>query len=397
MESPDEKAAQGDARAALRRLRLALALFGAGALVGGPWDMLWHLEHAFESFFSPPHVFIYGLSAASMALVATIIMDRRLRTAFGRAGSEPEVARALPPALLFLAGGLLVVLTSGLLDELWHGAFGVDETRLSAPHAMFGWGLFVAVLGFASARLALAARAPVGRAEGVLFAVMGLSFSLYAFLLPFLVYSTDTTLAAISGMPVIDSQPGAAHTFRIYEAWHVERANVVFVPLAAAWGGVATVLAGLFDGRKSTAVASVALATAVYVVLWYGFAVRLGLQGDPRTWLPLPALPALLVLVLGARREWPASRTAWLAGALFAGLTALAWPPSVGALSPLAAAAVFVAGVAAFKGAGWLAASLGGVVARPEGRAVQGVVVVLGFLVPLALGLLDLGMRAGTA
>ena len=382
---------------ALLRLRAALALFATGALVGGPWDMLWHLDHAFESFFSPPHLFIYGLAAASMALVASILFDGKLRATFSRGDAGAPSGRALPPALLFLAGGLLVVLTSGLLDELWHGAFGVDETRLSAPHAMFGWGLLVAVLGFGSARLALAARAPLGPLEAALLAVLALAFSLYAFLLPFLVYSTDTTLAAIAGLPVIQAQPGAAHTFRIYEAWHIERANLVFVPLAALWGGLAASLAGLFDGRKSTAVASVALATAVYALLWYGFALRLGLAGDLRTWLPLPLLPALLVLVAGARFEWPASRTEWMAGAAFAGITILAWPPSVGVGNPIVAAAAFAAGVLAFKGAGFFIGAVGGVVAEPEARRVEAIVVVLGFLVPFGLGLLDLFMRAGTA
>ncbi len=397
MGSPEKEVARGDARAALLRLRLALALFGAGALVGGPWDMLWHMEHAFESFFSPPHLFIYGLSAASMAIVASVLMDTRLRTAFGGAETDAKGPLSLPPALLFLAGGLLVVLTSGVLDELWHGAFGLDETRLSAPHAMFGWGLLVALLGFGSARLALAPRAPVGPAEALMFAVLALSFSLYAFLLPFLVYSTDTTLGAIAGLPVIQAQPGAAHTFRIYEAWHIERANAVFAPLAALWGGAAFVLSGLFDGRKSTVVASAAFATAAYAALWYGFALRLGLSADLRTWIPPPALPAFLVLALGARLEWPGPRSQWLGSALFAGLTVLAWPPAVGAGGAGALAVVFGLSACAFKGGIILMGAVGNAVANPNGPRVRFVVVALGFAVPLALGLVDLRMRASVA
>lgn len=215
--------------------------------------------------------------------------------------------------------------------------------------------------------------------------------------MPFLVYSTDTTLKAIADLPVIQAQPGAAHTFRIYEAWHIERGNAVFAPLAAAWGGTAVLLAGLFDGRKSTAAAGVGLATAIYTLLWFGFSLRLGTAGDPRTWLPLPALPALLALALGAHLEWPAAKAEWLAGAAFAGLTVLVWPPSVGAGFWVGTALVLAVSVAAFKATLLLAAWVGTVVAKPVGRRVLAIVVILGFLVPLALGVVDFYLRANTA
>ncbi len=393
MQGGDGTTQAADARAALQGIRAALAFFAAGALVGGPWDMLWHLQSPFESFFSAPHLFIYGMTAASIVLVLSIALKPQLRGAFGEGRRIPLLGQSVPGSLVLLGAGLLVLLLSGLLDELWHGAFGVDETRLSTPHAMFGWGLFVAMLGFASARLALAKEAPVGRGEAVLLAFLTLAFSLYAFLLPFLVYPTDATLRAIAGLPVIQAQSGAAHTFRIYEAWGVERSNPIFAVIAALWGGAALKVCGSFDERPNTSLSAVAIASALYSVLWFAFAARLGTQADPRSWLPLPALPAVLLLWLGRRKGWNPSTSQWLAAAAFAGLTVLVWPPGHSAANPVAQIAIFAASMVAFKAA--LLASGVAVLAvvEPNRRAAPGLPLVLGILIPIMLGLLDLSMR----
>jgi len=58
LSTADDPPLQGDGSRALRRLRLALLLFGAAAFIGGPWDMLYRTTTAFDSFLSPPHLFI---------------------------------------------------------------------------------------------------------------------------------------------------------------------------------------------------------------------------------------------------------------------------------------------------------------------------------------------------
>jgi hypothetical protein len=201
--STDGGPLQRDPARALRRLYLAILLFGAAAFIGGPWDMLYHTTTAFDSFFSPPHLFIYGATAASIAVVVAIVASPPCRAAFGGMLRLPAVPVPLPAALVLLGAGLFVVVLSGVLDEFWHASFGVDETRWSAPHAMFGWGLFLSALGFVSARLALRDAKPVRDGEQFLLGILVAALSMYAFLLPFMVYPTRATLDAIASLPVL--------------------------------------------------------------------------------------------------------------------------------------------------------------------------------------------------
>lgn len=374
-------------------LRIALAFFAGGALIGGPWDMLWHMSQPFESFYSPPHMFIYGMTAASVAVVAVLAAKPALRGAFGPTRKLWPTSAEMPASLVLLGAGLGVVLLSGVIDEFWHASFGVDETRFSTPHSMFGWGLLVATLGFASARLALKKRAPMGGAEAFGLSFLVISFSLYAFLLPFLVYPTAETVRAIAGLPALGGQPGAAHTFRIYEAWGIDRSNPMFLPLAAAWGGALTTMLAMIHRETRPALVAAAAATALYGVLWYSFALRLGTASDPRAWLPLPLLPALLV---GAVREWKSlepGRAEWVAAAVFCSLTVAVWPPNGGGLWPLIAviAAVFV-----FKGALLASVLVGAAVVEPQRRWAPAMPLALGICIPVLWGLLDLRMRMTT-
>jgi hypothetical protein len=390
------KANASAARVARARLSAALALFASCALIGGPWDMLWHMSVPFESFFSPPHLFIYGMTGAAMLVVLSIALKPELRAAFGRSSKVPGLRVEVPPCLVILGGGLLVLLLSGVIDEMWHAAFGIDETRFSAPHAMFGWGLFVTALGFASARLALKDGAPISTAEAVLYGFLLLAFSLYAFLLPYLVYATEGTLQAISALPVIQAQPSAAHTFRIYEAWSVHRGSPAFAPLACLWGGVAMELVRAVDRRPRTALVTAGAAAALYTALWYGFAVRLGTQGDLRTWLPLPVFPALAAVILAQRASWEPMRAQALGGVVFASLSLLVWSQAFVDSGGLVFGAALAACVAVFVlGARAGRALIEGIRSPRSSRAML-MVFALGILIPLAFGALDLQVRLAT-
>jgi hypothetical protein len=382
-----------DTRRALLGLRTALAFFAGGALIGGPWDMLYHMQTPFESFFSPPHLFIYGMTAAAVVIVVAIALKPALRSAFGESKPIPLLPWSAPGGLVFLGAGLVVLLLSGALDELWHGAFGVDETRFSVPHAMFGWGLLVTTLGFTSARLALRDAAPLGNLEAHFFAFLILSFSAYAFLLPFLVYPTRSTVRAISALPVITSQPGAAHTFRMYESWEVYRAGVGFMPLGATWAGFAVRALSILKPGSRFALLSAALSSALYGVLWFAFAARLGIQAEPGTWLPLPILAPAAVVALGKRFRRRDANTEWVAGASFGALTLAFWPPLGSSVLLFAVGFRFAVAMFAFRGGMGYGSVIARVVRRPEGRAPVAVVAVLGVAVPMLFGILDFAMR----
>ena len=55
--------------------------------VGLSWDGAWHAMHRFDSFFSPPHVFVYANAIITIRLVANLTFRARLRQWFGRASA----------------------------------------------------------------------------------------------------------------------------------------------------------------------------------------------------------------------------------------------------------------------------------------------------------------------
>lgn len=387
------------ARRALLGLRVALALFSLGALIGGPWDMLWHMQSAFESFWSPPHLFIYGMTAAAVAVAAVLAARPPLRAAFGPTIKVPGIRPPLPASLVFLGLGLGVVILSGVLDEIWHAAFGLDETRFSAPHAMFGWGLFVAIMGFGSARLSLemAGPAPIGRLEAFTFAFLTIAFSLYAFLLAFLVYPTEETVRAISGLPAIASQPGAAHTFRIYEAFGVDRSHPIFAVLSAAWAACAIRTAGLYGEAKWLAPAAAGVASALYAALWFAFAARLGTAGDYRAWAPLPLFPAMLVLMLAGRWRRSDALSVGAAAATVGLLCIVLWPPYTAEWNRAGVALVAVTAVLAFAAAWSASARVEAAVVKPSARRALWPPLGAGLGFPLLFGVVDLFMRSSVA
>lgn len=124
---------------------LAFAAAGAVSMpVGGYWDISFHLASGRESFFSPPHLLIYGgILLALLVTVAGIITGRR------RGTSWREQARRQPMALL-AAGGLALQLASAPFDELWHIVFGLDVSIWSPPHGLLIMGGFIACVALAS-------------------------------------------------------------------------------------------------------------------------------------------------------------------------------------------------------------------------------------------------------
>ena len=141
-------AAQRSVRSRARALIvLALAFLLAATVVGLGWDRRWHTAYAFVSFFSPPHLFIYGTIALTLATVAAVALSPDLRAELGTGFEVPLVTFPLPGPLALALAGLGVVLLAGGLDAFWHSTFGLDETSWSMPHAMLASGFALSFLG----------------------------------------------------------------------------------------------------------------------------------------------------------------------------------------------------------------------------------------------------------
>ena len=91
---------------ALLLLWLALFFFLMSTAVGLGWDKRWHASHVFNSFCSPPHLFIYTMLALTVLTVAGIILSPATRREFGIAAIRLPLTRvSIPGATPSWGGG----------------------------------------------------------------------------------------------------------------------------------------------------------------------------------------------------------------------------------------------------------------------------------------------------
>ena len=139
-------------RNALSGSALATGLaFGVVGLVlswfGAAWDVSWHRALGRETFWSPPHLFLYGgvicWGLASLVATVTAMAGRPARSAELRVGPlHAELGLAL------VGLGALAVIGSAPFDELWHRTFGRDVDIWSPPHLTAVVGTAIAFVGW---------------------------------------------------------------------------------------------------------------------------------------------------------------------------------------------------------------------------------------------------------
>ena len=120
-----------------------LAVGSVAGWLGVYWDIAWHIDKGRDSFFSPPHNFIY----AFMLIVLTMSLYGLLRD--GRdTPFHLNVGRFnLHPGLLIVAVGAMLVLFFAPADELWHRVFGPDATLWGPMHLIGLLGFTMATFG----------------------------------------------------------------------------------------------------------------------------------------------------------------------------------------------------------------------------------------------------------
>lgn len=383
-------------RRAGRRLWFTLFFMLATISLGTAWDRGWHLRNQFETFYTPPHLFVYGATITTILLVAGLTFSARLRPWFGTAFRMWLFPFPVPGALVITAGGLAMLGFAGLvLDNYWHTMFGLDETPWSTPHTMLGWSWFVAALGFVACRLGLRPVRPMRWFTAVALGWVILSFSTQPFLGPFHRNTTpqrvEADARAITTLPALRENAGIAHTFRIYTAANLTRTNPVFVLFGAVWTGAALALVRGLDRRLWVLLVAVAVYSLIALLNDRGTARALGawspLASNPANWLPPPVFPAALAFALAVRLRL-AERWSWLvAGGVFSLLTWLTWGRGTGMLVLVPLAALLCAAGA------WAGARIARTLADPTAPAVRVMVPLLGFIAPLLLGAVDLYLR----
>jgi hypothetical protein len=133
------------------------AIFGSTSIIiGGQWDISWHMSIGRDTFWTPAHMAIY-LGGVVAGLASGWVI---LKTTF--AGSADERARAVtlwgfsgPLGAFFCVWGAIAMLTSAPFDDWWHNTYGLDTEILSPPHVVLALGIAMIQLGAIVVTLAL--------------------------------------------------------------------------------------------------------------------------------------------------------------------------------------------------------------------------------------------------
>src|SRR5438874_12231079 len=264
---------------------IALAIVsGAAGMVGVYLDTAWHRTVGRDSFFIPPHVFIYcgGLGVLGAALTSVA------RATLGRAedfgGPILRLRRLrLPLGFAVTALGIFVIMAAAPVDAWWHATFGKDVLIWSPPHLQLHLGAGVAAIGLL---FAVAAQ----RGRGALASAWLWRGGMLAVLVD-LVHRGHFILAHYTMLP-------HARTPDLYPFLVALLAPVVLVAAARAVGSWAPTLACLlFLG-----------------VAWLMDVMLRVIEFERYTLTPILAVPAAVVSLV----FWRAGRErerAWLAGA----------------------------------------------------------------------------------
>lgn len=322
------------------------AYFITAVGIGVGWDGYWHATHRFDTFFSPPHIFIYANVLIVAALVANLTFRSRLRAWFGPGFRVFPFPFAVPGPLFITGSGLVLLGVAGGLDFLWHTNFGLDETNWSTPHAMIGWGLCLTILGLISCRLALRRYLPLHWYSALVLGGLALTFTVAPFMGPFHERAIPAVVSAIAQIPVLLSQPAPQHAFRIALTWDLTRTSPIFLLLSALWAGTVLALIRRIDPRAWLYLLLFVVYTVLTLASAHNEALRLDrllgthLAPDAAAWLPIPILvpaallTALILIGVPDRIAWPFAGLAfaacvyaiWGVGVYPAVLVALAAP-----------------------------------------------------------------------
>lgn len=142
------------------------SLFAAvvSVVIGGYWDISWHMSIGRDTFWTPAHMLIQlcgilaGLTSAYLILSCTFGRDLVL------ASASVSVWKFRGPLGVFIAAwGGATMLTSAPFDNWWHNAYGLDVKIFSPPHVVLDGGVLAIQIG----ALVLIASAR-NRADGIL-------------------------------------------------------------------------------------------------------------------------------------------------------------------------------------------------------------------------------------
>jgi hypothetical protein len=134
------------------------ALFAAvvSVVIGGYWDISWHMSIGRDSFWTPAHIAIQmcgalaGLSCGYLILSCTLGTTPDLRP-YTVPDLRPYTVKVWgfrgPLGAFIAAWGGAMMLTSAPFDNWWHNAYGLDVKIFSPPHVVLDGGVLAIQAG----------------------------------------------------------------------------------------------------------------------------------------------------------------------------------------------------------------------------------------------------------
>ena len=126
------------------------SLFAASVsvVIGGYWDISWHMSIGRDSFWTPAHMaiqacgIIAAITSSYLIFSCTLGRDPALRSA------TVEVWKFHGPLGAFIAAwGGATMLASAPFDNWWHNAYGLDVKIFSPPHVVLDGGVLAIQFG----------------------------------------------------------------------------------------------------------------------------------------------------------------------------------------------------------------------------------------------------------
>jgi hypothetical protein len=135
----------------------------ASSMIGGHWDISWHMSVGRDTFWTPAHLMIQlngvlvGIACGYMILSTTFGSDAAAQS------TSVKIWGFRGPLGAFIATwGCIAMLTSAPFDNWWHNAYGLDVKIVSPPHVLLSLGSFAIKVGALALMAGLMNRATEG-------------------------------------------------------------------------------------------------------------------------------------------------------------------------------------------------------------------------------------------
>jgi len=126
------------------------ALFAASVsvVIGGYWDISWHMSIGRDSFWTPAHMAIQACGIIAAITSSYLIFSCTLGRNPELLPATVEVWRFRGPLGAFIAAwGGATMLASAPFDNWWHNAYGLDVKIFSPPHVVLDGGVLAIQFG----------------------------------------------------------------------------------------------------------------------------------------------------------------------------------------------------------------------------------------------------------